>query len=60
MRRVLLTAVAARFALASLVVASAQEKASINDRLDHAAQIVQEITSPNTNAGIPHQNARAQ
>lgn len=55
MKRFLLTFVAATFALSSSMILSAQEKTKINDRLDSAANIIQEMTSPNTNAGIPHQ-----
>src|ERR1700756_2345141 len=55
MRRFLLTFVAATFALACSMVASAQDKASIDNQLDKSAQIIQELTSPNTTAGIPHQ-----
>ncbi|HUK74117.1 MAG TPA: lipid-binding SYLF domain-containing protein [Candidatus Bathyarchaeia archaeon] len=55
MRKVLLSFVAAMFALASLTIASAQDRATINNQLDKSAQIVQELTSPNTTAGIPHQ-----
>src|ERR1700756_2052584 len=55
MKKVLLTSVTAMFALASLTLASAQDKASIDNQLEKAAQIIQALTSPNTTAGIPHQ-----
>lgn len=55
MKKVLLTLAAATFALVSSMTASAQDRASINNQLDKSAQIIQELTSPNTTAGIPHQ-----
>jgi len=55
MKRFLFTTVAGLFVLASLAVASAQDRTQINNQLDKSAQIIQELTSPNTTAGIPHQ-----
>src|SRR5579863_106654 len=54
MRKGLLTFTAAMFTLASFTVASAQDRASIDNQLDKSAQIIQELTGPNATAGIPH------
>jgi len=55
MKKLLFTLLAATFALACTVIASAQEKGKIDKRLSDSAKIVEELTSPNTTAGIPHQ-----
>ncbi len=55
MKKFLLTFAVATFAFASATIASAQDKANIDNQLDKSAQIIQELTSPNTTAGIPHQ-----
>jgi SH3 domain-containing YSC84-like protein 1 len=57
MKRFFLTAVAAAFALASAMVASAQSSNNdaANKELNSAAQIIQEMTGPNSTAGVPHQ-----
>ncbi len=55
MKKVLLTLVAATFAFAGSMIASAQDKTTIDTQLDKSAQIIQELTGPNATAGIPHQ-----
>ncbi len=55
MKKVLLTLAAATFAFAGSTVASAQDKANIDNQLDKSAQIIQELTGPDAKAGIPHQ-----
>jgi len=55
MRRFIVAGVAGIFALMSLAIASAQENTKVNKRLDDSAQIIQELSSPNSKAGIPHQ-----
>jgi len=53
MNRFLLASVVSIFALASTLVASAANRTDINNELDHAAKIIQEMTGPNASAGIP-------
>lgn len=57
MKRLFFTAVAAAFALASSMVASAQSSNNdaANKELNSAAQIIQEMTGPSSTAGVPHQ-----
>jgi len=55
MQKFLFTLVAAIFALACSISASAaDEKTKIDDRLSNSANIIQELTGPNATAGIPH------
>lgn len=54
MKRLLLTLLAGAF-IATSALAVAQEKNQIDKRLDSSATIMQDLTSPNTTAGIPHQ-----
>ena len=54
MKKFLLTAVVTVFALASSVLVFAADKTDVNNQLDKAASIIQEMTAPNTTAGIPH------
>ncbi|HZP22094.1 MAG TPA: lipid-binding SYLF domain-containing protein [Terriglobales bacterium] len=55
MKKFFLTFVAAAFVLATSMIAGAQNKTAINNELDKSANIIQELTSPTTTAGIPHQ-----
>ncbi len=55
MKKFLVMFAAATLALGGSTIASAQDKANIDTQLDKSAQIIQELTSPNTTAGIPHQ-----
>jgi SH3 domain-containing YSC84-like protein 1 len=54
MKRFLLSLAAAMLAFGT-TNASAQDKAKIDTQLDKSAKIIQELTSPDTKAGIPHQ-----
>jgi lipid-binding SYLF domain-containing protein len=56
MKRLLFTFFAGTFALACSITASAaDDKTKVDERLTKAANIIQELTGPNANAGIPHQ-----
>jgi lipid-binding SYLF domain-containing protein len=55
MKKFLFTFVAASFALVFSMIAMAQEKADVNNELEKSANIIQEMTSPSTTAGIPHE-----
>jgi len=55
MKKLLFTLITATFALACLMTASAaDDTAKVDERLTKAGNIIQELTSPNTTAGIPH------
>ena len=55
MKKLLLTLVIATFTLAcSMIASAADDKTNVDERLTKSANIIQELTSPNTNAGIPH------
>jgi lipid-binding SYLF domain-containing protein len=56
MKKLLFLLVIATFALAcSLSASAADDKAKVDERLSKAGNIIQELTGPNANAGIPHQ-----
>ena len=56
MKKLLFTFFAGTFALAfSIAGNAADDKAKVDERLDKAANIIQELTGPNASAGIPHQ-----
>ena len=55
MKKLLVTSMAATFALACAMTASAaDDQTKINERLDNSARIIQELSGPNATAGIPH------
>ena len=56
MKKLLFTFIAATFILAcSMAACAADDQAKVDERLSKASNILQELTSPNANAGIPHQ-----
>lgn len=55
MKKLLFTLVIASFALACTMMASAADnKTNVDERLTKAGNIIQELSSPSANAGIPH------
>jgi SH3 domain-containing YSC84-like protein 1 len=55
MNKLLFAWLAAAFLLASSLPSGAQDRAKINKQLSDSANIIHDLTSPNTTAGIPHQ-----
>jgi lipid-binding SYLF domain-containing protein len=55
MKKLLLTLFTGTFALAcSMTASAADDKAKVDERLSKSANIIQELTGPNSTAGIPH------
>ena len=55
MKKLLITSLIATFALAcSMIASAADNKTNVDERLSKSANIIEELSSPNANAGIPH------